>query len=112
MAEGRDAADGEAGDLADESGIGAHQRLAEHRGHALLVDPVVARDQEKDRPAAVLPLEDQGLDDLAHRAAAGGGSVGRSAGAVRHDPHLDREAKGLGGGLDAGGGGGKRGHRG
>ena len=89
------AADGEAGRLAHEIGVGARDPLADVRGGFFLVDPVRAGGDHQHAPPARGP-EDQRLCDLSHRAAdRGRGVLGRARARVEFEHGEGRPERGL-----------------
>ena len=86
MPERRDATNRVAGDLADVSRIRPFQLLAQVRRDALLVDAVLARDQQQLRFAAGLAAKHQRFDDLRDVAATGAGGFLGAAGNLFHRP--------------------------
>ena len=92
MADGSHPADGIAGAVAHEIGIGLADRLAESGRNFVLVDPIgAARDDQ--HGAARFGAEDQRFRDLGHSAADRGGGFGGAARRRRHHPHLAARAR-------------------
>ena len=79
MADGRDAADRVAGDLAHVGGVGALDRLADRVLDARLVGAVVAGDEREHRLVRVRAAHHERLHDRAELAADGRGGLGRGA---------------------------------
>ncbi len=80
MADGRNAANGKAGGLADKRRIGLGQRLARHFHGLLRVDLITARGQEQQGKARVLAPEDDRFGDLIDMAAGALRGLGGGAG--------------------------------
>jgi hypothetical protein len=93
MTDRRDAADGEAGRLAHEIGVGAVYRLANRRRRFLFIDAIDARGDDQDRPPACPAAEDQRLGDLGDVAADRRGGVGGGAGAGVELQHFEPVAQ-------------------
>ena len=93
MAEGRNAADCEAGRLAYEAAVRPLEVLANQRGGERLVEPVVAGDEEKKSIAARLAEKNQRLDDLRDGAVTSRGRLFGGARRLRSDVNADVESE-------------------
>jgi hypothetical protein len=107
MAEGRDAADGIAGECADIRRIGAAQCFAQDGGNARFIDTVAPRDEQKVGSPAFPAAKNQRFDDLRDIAATGEGGFFRRAGRLGMGPDLDGKPQGSSCIVDALGGGGQ-----